>query len=155
MSEEIEQRLSNIRKRRLRRKTIAKLFLAAFTAYLMTARILGIALVHGSSMEPSLHDGDILIFNRLDQSYEQGDIAVIKTKNIEQIIVKRIIGTPKETVTIENDRAINLSEGEYFVMGDNKDNSTDSRDFGNIKEGELMGKVVLILSRPHQQKGDT
>lgn len=121
--------------------------------------------VDGSSMVDTLHNNEILILNKLDKTYERFDIVVIKYGKSK--LVKRIIGMPGESIKYENnvlyinnkamdDAAIartndfNLKElynidtipnDYFFVMGDNRGNSLDSRDYrvGLIKKSDIIG----------------
>lgn len=121
------------------------------------------------SMYPTLNEKDILILNKLDKSYNRFDIVVIDMKN--ERIVKRIIGLPGENIEYkDNELYINgkkikdvtstrtrdftlkeiyridkLPDDYYFVMGDNRTNSTDSRDteIGIIKKSDIVGTVKL------------
>ncbi len=121
--------------------------------------------VDGSSMVDTLHNNEILILNKLDKTYERFDIVVIKYGKSK--LVKRIIGMPGESIKYENnvlyinnkvmdDVAIartndfNLKElynidtipnDYFFVMGDNRGNSLDSRDYrvGLIKKSDIIG----------------
>jgi len=133
--------------------------------------------VIGESMQYTLMDGDNLIVDKISYRFnepERFDVVVFPYRYAHKMhFVKRIIGLPGETVQILSDgtilingevlkeyygrevimdpgRAVNtitLSEDEYFVLGDNRNNSKDSRweDVGNIKRDELMGKVWIRI----------
>lgn len=133
--------------------------------------------VDGSSMNPTLYDGDNLIIEKITYRIhppERFDVIVFPYKYEKNTYyVKRIIGLPGERVYIDREgmiyingevleehyglevmdnqgRAsseIQLGEDEYFVLGDNRNNSTDSRDpmVGNIKEEEIAGKVFYRI----------
>lgn len=133
--------------------------------------------VIGSSMEPMLTDGDNLIVDKLTYRFEDPqrfDIIVFPFRYAEKTFyIKRIIGLPGETVYIDEAGTIyingevleetygkevitdpgrayepvTLGEDEYFVMGDNRNNSSDSRDpvVGNIHRDEFIGKAWMRI----------
>ena len=126
--------------------------------------------VSGSSMNPVLNSGDVVLINRI--VYDLGmpsryDIAVFEKEN-SSLNMKRIIGLPGETVQIKDNLVyingklldaddalgqatiagiaefpIDLGEDEYFLLGDNRESSEDSRfsGIGTIKREQLTGKV--------------
>ncbi len=132
--------------------------------------------VHGSSMEPTLQSGDSLWINMLSYKFgdpERYDIIVFPYQD-DVHYIKRIIGLPGETVQITDNgdilingkileepiqferirdngiasSEITLGENEYFVLGDNRNNSRDSRwaDVGLIKRDKIIGKAVFRLT---------
>lgn len=133
--------------------------------------------VSGSSMEPMLSDGDNLIVDKISYRFsepERYDIIVFPFRYAEKTYyIKRVIGLPGETVYIDEEGSIFidgklleenygkevitdpgrafepvvLGEDEYFVMGDNRNNSSDSRDpvVGNVHRNELIGKAWMRI----------
>ena len=126
----------------------------------------------GSSMKPVLESGDVVLINRL--AYDVGkpvrfDVVVFEREG-QQPGIKRIIGLPGETVQIKNgsvyingellnaenglaeatiagavEYPVELGDDEYFLLGDNRESSEDSRfsGIGNIKRENLIGRVWL------------
>lgn len=133
--------------------------------------------VNGNSMNPALSDKDSLWLNKLIyhfQSPKRYDIVVIDTDlNSGELIIKRVIGLPGETVQIKKQlvyingkrlrsdvygkepiedageacKPITLGENEYFVLGDNRNDSDDSRfpEVGVIKRKRILGKASFRL----------
>ena len=132
--------------------------------------------VDGHSMEPTLSDGDNLIVDKLSYRFrepERYDIIVFPYQHAENTYyIKRIIGLPGDTVQVIDGyvyingkkldehygaevmedpgiaaEPIKLGDDEYFVLGDNRNNSSDSRDpvVGNIHRDELIGKAWMRI----------
>ena len=134
--------------------------------------------VQESAMEPTLQVGESFFVNRAIykvSSPERGDIIVYKTSGSDDaaLHIGRVIGLPGETVQISNgtilingeiydekqdfpeisngglaSSGISLESGEYFVLGDNRNNSEDSRygDIGNISKKYIVGKIWFTIS---------
>lgn len=121
--------------------------------------------VDGDSMNKTFKNGDILILYKLSK-IERFDVIVLHEEKDNEKIIKRVIGMPGDTVAIKdgeiyiNDEKIDdeyaygmtsdydritLKSDEYFILGDNRLISKDSRYFGPIKEKEIKGKVVFRI----------
>ena len=121
--------------------------------------------VDGDSMNKTFKNGDILILYKLSE-IKRFDVIVLHEEKDNEKIIKRVIGMPGDTVAIKdgeiyiNDEKIDdeyaygmtsdydritLKSDEYFILGDNRLISKDSRYFGPIKEKEIKGKVVFRL----------
>lgn len=142
------------------------------------------ATVNGSSMYPTLKDGDSLLISKLFYQPKQGDIVVIPHPNMpddEPALVKRVIALGGQTVDIDFETGdvwvdgqlldepyineptyeqedfegpITVPEGEVFVMGDNRNHSSDSRNalFGTFDEDYILGRCILRVA-PFDQIG--
>ena len=132
---------------------------------LVTARIR----VEGDSMEPSLLDGQFVVVNRLAYMVadpQRGDIIVFRFPlNPERRFIKRIIGLPGDTVRVQDGQVyINgeplqepyisappaynnqwaVGPDELIVLGDNRNNSSDSQNWGALPLESVIGKAVLV-----------
>ena len=121
--------------------------------------------VSGPSMEETLYTNDIMILNKLNKNnIKRYDIVVVNHKNDR--LVKRLIALPNETIKCENGiiyidgeeksneygygnnmdfDEVKLGENEYFVIGDNRGNSFDSRFFGPVKKDDILGTTDFII----------
>lgn len=122
--------------------------------------------VNGTSMYPTLKQNEIMILNKigLKSGIDRFDIVVVKTDNNR--IIKRVIGLPGESVMYEEGKLyingkcvedsyslsktkdfdnIVLKEDEYFVLGDNREVSKDSRMIGPVKKEQILGKTRLVI----------
>jgi len=130
--------------------------------------------VRGSSMEPTLHDGQYLVIGKLIywvHPPERGDIIVFEPPtNPSDDYIKRIVGLPGEQIEIQGGAvwvdgvvleepytipgtysgAWNLGNGEYFVLGDNRNNSSDSHNWGVLPEENVVGKAWLCYWPPEK-----
>ena len=133
--------------------------------------------VDGDSMRETLHDSDKLIISGLGYTPETGDIVVVKVPAYQNPIIKRVIATEGQEVEIDfenwtvkvdgvlleedyinrdvnydgvnDDRYVWMASppGKLFVMGDNRNHSTDSRSstVGQVDERQVLGRVLLRL----------
>lgn len=133
------------------------------------------ARVNGASMETTLKDGDSVMVDKISYRFsepERFDIIVFKADGLnDELFIKRIIALPGETIQIKNghiyindkllksdtysrelthyagiaDESITLQDDEYFCLGDNRNNSIDSRyeTVGCVKKDEIIGKAFF------------
>lgn len=122
--------------------------------------------VQGESMVPTLAGNEIMILKKYDTDYKRFDIVVVNKSVEGSNLIKRVIGLPGETIkyrrgklyindkiiddsyaygNTEDFQAITLGPDEYFLMGDNREISLDSRILGVIKKDEIEGTVGIIL----------
>lgn len=137
-------------------------------------------IVSGASMQETFQNGEYLIVDQVSyhlHSPERGDVVIFRyPKDPSKYFIKRIIGIPGDTITIEESDVTIVNEAhpegftlnepyiksmrpgvtiteelgdrEYFVMGDNRDESSDSRVWGVLQEERIIGKAFLRLFPP-------
>jgi signal peptidase I len=145
--------------------------LAAITIGLVRYFLFKPFYVKGHSMEPSFYERDYLLIDEITYRFrqpERGEVIVFNSPVNSDYYLKRIIALPGERIKIEENKIviynkenptgfiveenyifedtsglvnITLKENEYFVLGDNRDASYDSRNFGAIDENSLVGRV--------------
>ena len=124
------------------------------------------AAVSGSSMESTLNNHDLVIINKLVyriKPIERFDIVVVNNVEDNDRIIKRVIGLPNETVEYKDNKLyingklietklsfeytddfkVETKEDEYFVLGDNRDVSKDSRMLGSFNKKDIVGRVGI------------
>lgn len=105
-------------------------------------------LVNGASMEPTYHDGDYLIVDEISYRVsepQKDDVIIFRyPKNPKVFFIKRIIALPNEEIILDG-KEIKLKNDEYFVLGDNRDASSDSRIWGPVPKKMIIGRSIVRL----------
>ena len=127
--------------------------------------------IDGPSMQPGLQNGQYVMVNKIAYMFQQperGDVIVFHNpENVSQDFIKRVIGLPGDTIETDfntvkvngvtlNEKYISapynrsanvwkVPAGEYFVMGDNRPVSDDSRSFGFVPRNYIVGKAALVF----------
>ena len=153
-------------------QSIVFAIIACVLLFMFVARVVT---VDGGSMNPTLLHGDRLIVSNLSKNYEQGDVVVfVAPEYMDEPLVKRIIATEGQLVEINFDKGIvkvdeqvmydpyiaeltvdaqdydgpiEVPEGCVFVMGDNRNRSTDSRtdEIGCVDTRYILGKAYFVM----------
>lgn len=151
---------------KLLKSTVNALIVVAAVAALVATLILPVLQIAGTSMEPTLNDGDIVLLVKM-KDLETGDLCAFYYSN--KILIKRVIATPGDYIWIESDGTVFLNgeelkepyltkkalgecdvefpyqipENNYFLMGDQRESSIDSRSsvIGCVPEDQIIGKI--------------
>ncbi len=170
LKEELKRERYKRRFRRLLRSTINVLIVVAAIAALVATLIMPVLQITGTSMEPGLNDGDIVLLVK-KQNLKTGDLCAFYYSN--KVLIKRVIATPGDYIWIESDGTVYLNgepldepyiskkalgecdvefpyqvpENSYFVMGDKRETSIDSRSsvIGCVTEEQIVGKIVCKI----------
>ncbi len=154
-------------------KSIISYIIIIATIVLIRTFIATPVLVSGNSMTPNLINNQVLILYKLDKNYKRFDVLVVNHDILgkRENVVKRLIGLPGEYIEYKDSKLyvnnkvvdepfidvetddfslaklgiLKIPEGEYFVVGDNRSDSSDSRLFGLVTEDEIKGKVVFSI----------
>jgi signal peptidase I len=169
LEDELNRRKNNKKKLNIFRSIVNSLLLVAAVTVLIAMLWMPVMQVHGTSMEPFLKDGQILVAVRGERLIKQGNIVAFYYDN--QVLLKRVIGLPGDVINIDkygnvyvNGRMLNepyiekkslgicdiklpvtVPENAIFVLGDKRDVSIDSRssDVGMIYSERTIGKIVF------------
>jgi len=153
-------------------KDSLKYLIVIATVFFIALFVVSFEQVVGPSMKGTLNAGDVTIVNKLVYKFrtiKRNEIVSINQK--DKIMVKRVIGLPGEhieykdnklyvngSLVLENNIFVETKDFKledigyetipkdmYFVLGDNRTNSSDSREFGLVKKDEIIGKIVMRL----------
>lgn len=170
LKKELKREIYKRRFRRLLRSTFYALIVVAAVAALVATLVLPVLQIAGTSMSPTLNDGDIVVLAKTDR-LETGDLCAFYYSN--KILIKRVIATPGDTIWIEADGTVFLNgvileepylvqkalgecdtefpyqvpENAFFMMGDQRETSIDSRSsvIGCISTDNLIGKILFKI----------
>ena len=154
-------------------REIAETVLLTVVIFFLVNAATGRFRIEGASMEPNLHDSEYVLIDKVSyklHSPERGDVIVFARPGNDRDYIKRIIGLPGDIVQVahgqvlvngvaldepylnqpmRNDMpALQVEAGRYFVMGDNRNNSSDSRSFGSIALDDIVGRAWLVYWPP-------
>ena len=144
-----------------------------FVVFLLLGIVRGVfvSLMRGVSMAPTYNDGDVLLINKFSNQFSRGDVVVFRRPATERNyghMIKRIVGLPSEKIEIRDGNVfvngaelredyhqgetspnltVALADDQYFILGDNRPSSADSRSFGPITRSNITAKVSKVLYR--------
>ena len=128
-----------------------------------------VMLIQGDSMEPSYHSGQLVLLDKHTKQFGSGDVVAFRCHGLDAVLVKRIVAVPGDTVWIVDGvlhrngipaeeglvkgslayagiakEPLTLGEGEYFMLGDNQEESKDSRyeEVRCVLEEDILGRVL-------------
>ena len=170
LKKELKREVYKRRFRRLLRSTLHALIVVAAIAALVATLILPVLQIAGTSMAPTLNDGEIVLLVKTDR-LETGDLCAFYYSN--KILIKRVIGTPGDLLWIQPDGTVFLNgapleepyltkkalgecdvefpyqvpENAFFTMGDQRETSIDSRSsvIGCVAADNLIGKILCKI----------
>lgn len=170
ISDELRRERNRIRYRRVIKNTVYALVIVAAVAVLIATLVLPVLQISGSSMEPTLNNGEIVVLVKVPEM-KRGDLCAFSYSN--KILIKRVIGLPGDEIVMDADGnvAVNgevlsepyitdkglgecdiefpytVPEGEYFLLGDHRTTSIDSRNtvIGCIEREQIVGKLFFRI----------
>ena len=146
-------------------KMIVNIIMVIVSAYVIVTFMCDRTIISGGSMQPVIENEDTVLINRFAYSFtkpKRYSVAAFKLpgSNSSKVYVKRVIGLPGEKIQLKDDvftdtiltaglaaNEITLGKDEYFLLGDNRNNSEDSRfaGVGIVKEKNITGSVWAIV----------
>ena len=171
---DLELGLMRIREKKKKRRLLIGVVIWCICIWSLLHRMYGISIVSGNSMRPSFYSGDLVIYRRgIPGKLEYGDVLIVRSwLEREKDYVKRVIGLPEDVISVDEkgyvirngievhepevlhgyqqeDRTMHypykVPEDNYFVLGDNRAVSLDSRFFGALSKKQILGKVVAVI----------
>lgn len=153
-------------------KAAKRFIILVIAVFLVFQFMIGCSIVKGDSMEPTLNKGDVVLYNRMSDSFECGDVVSVRVPSGE-FYVKRVIAAENDTIDIRggkvyvNDKLLDepyikgktlpqdgmvvypykLQKDQIFVMGDHREISMDSRSFGVVSERQIKGKLIFSVGK--------
>lgn len=150
-------------------KIMIVIILIPCTAFYISQKYFQVMLIQGNSMIPTYHNMEFVILDKHTKEYTYGDIIAFDCDKLKAVLVKRIVACPNDQVEIRDkklfingqissiygnnelfeysgiaDSTIYLTKNQYFVIGDNINESKDSRyeEVGCVEEGCIIGKII-------------
>lgn len=170
VSAELKRERNKLRFKRLLKSTVYGLVIVAAIAALIATLVLPVIQISGDSMDPTLKNGDIVVLVKTTK-LERGDLCAFYHSN--KILIKRVIGLPGDEITLDGDGNVFINgyaleepyvserglgecdiefpytvpENQYFVMGDHRESSIDSRSsvIGCVAYDVIMGKILFTV----------
>ena len=168
LSEELKREKFRSRYKKLLRSTVYTLVIVAAVSVLVATLLLPVLQIYGTSMNPNLCEGEIVVSVK-SSNFKTGDIVAFYYNN--RVLIKRIIGTPGDIIVIKENGDVYVNntlldepyltqksygnadieypytvpQNSYFVLGDHRDSSVDSRSSlaGCEEKEEIIGKIVF------------
>ncbi len=168
LEEELNRQKYKFRYKKLLRSTIHILLVVVALSILISTLVFPVLKIYGESMESTLNSGDIVVCFKKSE-YKHGDVVAFYYNN--QVLVKRIVALSSDWVDIDNEGNLYINdklidepyiesksygesdisypyqvpEESYFVLGDKRENSVDSRNslIGTITNEEIIGKIIF------------
>lgn len=156
-------------------KLIIIIFIIVFSSYIFSSHFYQLALINGDSMSPTLKNNQVVLINKYNKVYSNGDIVAFRSKYYSKILIKRIAASEGDNIYINNGKlyvngvveekyinknfkyegilsksinnnGITLNDNQYIVLGDNVNNSEDSRssNISIVSNNDIIGKAVIL-----------
>lgn len=154
------------------RSFILKTAFITVTIFILLSYVFGFQIHEGENMHPSIKDGDVLLYYRLEDEYSIGDVIIYNTG--EDLLIGRVVGRAGDVIDVSDNNELIINEyvtyeeyvytqsgiffnkadypytvstGEYFILLDNRNETGDSRSFGGVPIEAIEGRVFSIVRK--------
>lgn len=179
MSRDRSTRQDKTEKKREARSWILCLALAVIIALVLRLFVFELVIVEGPSMQPTLATGERVFVEKVSKLFngvDLGQVVIVKYPDRDGAYVKRVVGLPGDEIAVKNGRLIRngsiieedytkdalmdfnfepiiVPENSYYVMGDNRNDSLDSRSLGAIPQEDIIGHAMFVIWPLSEIKG--
>ena len=167
----LDKRITQERRKAVVRRLVAQVLIFGALGYVIFGYIVGVAIGVGDEMIPGIEGGSMIVYNRLPQSISRGDLVLLEQEG--KRLLRRAVAVGGDVIEIDGANGVKINgkiettryalgitrarganvvhtkrvePGSVYVLADNRAHASDSRDFGEVSERSLAGKVIMTVT---------